>query len=206
MRHESVRYAIEKYYTYWRNFAKWKCFQLGMVSWAEDILHNALVELLLNPNLQMTDSLYIKNYVGRAIKSRTYDVKRAKRDLLDIDSQYEDVPEYADSSYNGMSDEDFARFREVSCNLRCDDLIGPVKNGFYVPIKAGWVSGWVHSYVTGGRRYTYWLYSAFTGSRCKGEIMKRLTTSNSRHEAYVGLMDYNRQIIAGALSSNKKCK
>lgn len=150
MRHESVRYAIEKYYTYWRNFAKWKCFQLGMVSWAEDILHNALVELLLNPNLQMTDSLYIKNYVVRAIKSRTYDVKRAKRDLLDIDSQYEDVPEYADSSYNGMSDEDFARFREVSCNLRCDDLISPVKNGFYVPIKAGWVSGWVHSYVTGG--------------------------------------------------------
>lgn len=195
MRHESVHYAIEKYYTYWLNFAKWKCFQLGMVSWAEDILHNALVELLLTPNLQMTDSLYIKNYVVRAIKSRTYDAKRAKRDLLDIDSQYEDVPEYADSSYNGMSEEDFARFREVSCNLRCDDLIGPVNNGFYVPLKAGWVSGWVHSYVKGGRRYTYWLYSAFTGSKCKGEIPKRLNTSNSRHEAYVGLMNYNRQLM-----------
>ena len=80
MRHESVRYAIEKYYTYWRNFAKWKCFQLGMVSWADDILHNALVELLLKTDLQMTDALYIKNYVVRSIKSRTYDVKRAKRD------------------------------------------------------------------------------------------------------------------------------
>lgn len=195
MRHESVRYAIEKYYTYWRNFAKWQCFQLGIMSWAEDILHNALVELLLNPNLQMTDSLHIKNYVVRAIKSRTYDVKRAKRDLLDIDSQYEDVPEYADSSYNGMSDEDFARFREVSCNTRCDDFIVPVNNGFYVTPKAGWVSGWVHSYVTGGRRYTYWLYSAFVGSRCKGEIPKRLNTSKSRHEAYAGLMNHNRQII-----------
>lgn len=195
MGHESVHYAIEKYYTYWRNFAKWKCFQMRMVSWADDILHNALVELLLKTDLRMTDDLYIKNFVACEIKHRTYDSKRAKRDLFDIDSQYEDVPECAGPSYDRMSEEDFGRFREVSCNTRCDDFIVPVNNGFYVTPKAGWISGWVHSYELKGRRYAYWQYSAFVGSRCKGEIPKRLKTSNSRHEAYVGLMDYNRQII-----------
>lgn len=190
MGQESVHYAIEKYYTYWRNFAKWRCFQLGMASWSDDILHNALVELLLRTDLRMTDALYIKNFVAREIIHRAYDAKRAKRDLFDIDSQYEDVPEYAVVSYDRMYDEDFARFREVSCNTRCDDFIVPVNNGFYVTPKSGWVSGWVHSYELKGRRYVYWQYSAFVGSRCKGEIPKRLKTSKSRHEAYVGLMNH----------------
>ena len=195
MRHESVRYAIEKYYTYWRNFAKWKCFQMGMASWADDILHNALVELLLKTDLRMTDALYIKNFVVCEIKSHACDAKRAKRHLFDIDSQYEDVPEYAESSYDGMSDEDYARLREVSCNTRCDDFIVPVNNGFYVTPKSGWVSGWIHSYKLKDRRYTYWQYSAFVGSRSKGDIPKRIKTSTSKHEAYVGLMKYNKQLM-----------
>lgn len=65
-------------------------------------------------------------------------------------------------------------------------------NGMYVRPTQGWVSGWVHSYSIKNRRYTYWLYSAFVGSRSKGEHPRRLKTSSSRHEAYMALMEYNK--------------
>lgn len=197
MERESGNYAIEKYYAYWRGFAKWICFRLGMVSWSEDILHNVLVELLLRTDLRMADAPYIKNFVACAIKSRAYDAMRAKRTLFDIDLQYDDLPGGAGHfcSYDEMSDEDFARFREVSCNIRSDDFIVPVENGFYITPRGGWVSGWIHSYKLKDRRYTYWQYSAFVGSRSKGDIPKRIKTSISKHEAYVGLMKYNKQLM-----------
>lgn len=44
----------------------------------------------------------------------------------------------------------------------------------------------------------------------EGKLQKfnrtRGKSGNSRHKAYVGLMDYNRQLSAGVLSTNKKCK
>ena len=135
---------------------------------------------------------YLTNPV--VIDHKTTDSVRARRSLFNIDDQYKDLPLSGDDQirWAELSEEDYARFREVSCNLRSDDFLIPLPNGMYVRPTQGWVSGWVHSYSIKNRRYTYWLYSAFVGSRSKGEHPRRLKTSSSRHEAYMALMEYNK--------------
>ena len=193
----NVTFAIGACYNDWKTFAQYRCRMLGLMSYSEDILHDVILELLLKADTLALDEAHLKRYVYRAIKHRTIDARRAKHALFDVDTQYGDVP--ADTGYYcswaGMCESDFARFREVSCNIRPDDFIVPVKNGFYITPKEGWVSGWVHRWERDGRIYTYWQYSAFVGSRCKGCTPKRIKTSKSRHEAYVGLMNHNKRII-----------
>lgn len=194
-------YAIKTYYNEWRVFAQHRCRELGLYSYFEDILHDAIIELLLKLDTLSLDDGHLRNYIFRAIKSRTIDAQRAKRALFDVDAQYSDVPAGIGGfySWDEMSDEDFDRFRECSCNTRPDDFIVPLENGFYVTPIEGWVSGWIHSYKLKGRRYTYWQYSAFVGSRSKGNIPKRVKTSTSKHEAYIGLMEYNKRLYHSIL-------
>ena len=193
-----VASVIEACYKDWGRFAQYRCRELKIMSYSEDILHDAIVELLLKIDTLSLGEEHLRNYIFRAIKNRTIDAKRARRALFDVDAQYDDVPAGTGyyCSWDEMSGDDFAQFRECSCYTRPDDFIVPVKNGFYITPKEGWISGWVHSYKTKGRRYTYWQYSAFAGSRCKGCIPKRIKTSTSRHEAYVGLMKHNIQLAS----------
>lgn len=185
---------ISKYYDLWRAYVKRRCRELGIYSCFEDILHDVLIESLLNIDILPLDGTYFRALIFRTLRFRTIDRWHARRTVSYADGQGENIPEKGGTSFlwDKMPEDDFARFRECSCNIRSDDFIGPVKNGYYITPRNGWVSGWVHSYSVGNRRYTYWLYSAFVGSRSKGEHPRRLKTSSSRHEAYMALMEYNK--------------
>lgn len=179
-----------------------------MYSYSEDILHDALLLFLQRPEKYIQSVLYdemhgdkhLYNIILSIIDHKTVDKARAKRSIFNIDNQYNnDYLIYGTDQtdcpiiWDNLSENDYAKFRDVSCNIRNDDFITPLPNGMYVRLKKGWVSGWIHSFCVKNKRYTYWLYSAFVGSRGKGEKPLKLKTSSSRHEAYMALMDYNRR-------------
>lgn len=195
--------AISIYYSRWLNACKRKSLYIGMYSYSEDILHDALLLFLQRPEKHIQSVLYdemhgdkhLYNIILSIVDHKTIDKARARQSLFNIDNQYKETSLSGDNQiiWDNLSEDDYAKFREVSCNIRNDDFITPLPNGMYVRLTKGWVSGWVHSYSVEKRRYTYWLYSAFVGSRGKGEKPHKLKTSSSRHKAYMALMDYNRR-------------
>lgn len=196
--------AISIYYSRWLNACKRKSLYIGMYSYSEDILHDALLLFLQSPEKHIQSVLcdeirgdkHLYNIILSIVDHKTVDKARAKRSIFNINNQYNNDSLICGTDqikWEDISEEDYAKFRDVSCNIRNDDFITPLPNGMYVRLKKGWVSGWIHSYCVKNKRYTYWLYSAFVGSRGKGEKPRKLKTSSSRHEAYMALMDYNRR-------------
>ena len=200
---EQLSTAINRHYCKWLNACRYKSALIGMGSYAEDLLHDALLFFIQKPEdyieSVLSDQSSGYNHLYRLILSiiyqKTIDRARSRRSLFNIDNQYKETSLSGDNQiiWANLSEEDYAKFREVSCNIRNDDFITPLPNGMYVRLTKGWVSGWVHSYSVEKRRYTYWVYSAFVGSRGKGEKPHKLKTSSSRHKAYMALMDYNRR-------------
>lgn len=148
--------TISKYYSRWLNACRRKSAFIGMDSYAEDFLHDALLLFLRKPEKHIQSVLsdesrgdnHLYNLILSMIDHKTTDSVRARRSLFNIDDQYKDLPLSGDDQirWAELSEEDYARFREVSCNLRSDDFLIPLPNGMYVRPTQGWVSGWVHSY------------------------------------------------------------
>lgn len=175
-----------------------------MDTYYEDVLHEVLLTLLERQSYsyvikaiedENTGECHFYNLALSELKRAAIDKYRVRRVLFDIDSQYEEVL-YDESApiLANMSEFEFAKFRDATSHLRSDDFISPLRCFQYYPIKKGWVGGWLHAYKIKGKTYAYWQYSAFIGSRCKGELPKRLKTSKSRHEAYMALVEYNKQL------------
>lgn len=202
---------LSKYYCKMRTVCHYKAKSIGMAPYAEDFLHNALLLFMRMPDDRIQSVFFDEfrgekhfyNLILSMVRRETIDRVRARRSLFNLDDQYEALPLSEDDPirWAELSEEDYARFREVSCNLRSDDFLIPLPNGMYVRPTQGWVSGWIHSYSIKNRRYTYWLYSAFVGSRSKGEHPRRLKTSSSRHEAYMALMEYSTKITESEYES-----
>lgn len=177
--------AISKYYSRWLNACKRKSLYIGMYSYSEDILHDALLLFLQRPEKYIQSVLYdemcadrhLYNAILSIVDHKTIDKVKARRSIFNIDNQYNNDSLICGTDqikWEDMPEEDYAKFREVSSNIRCDDFLTPLPNGTYVRLSKGWISGWTHSYSIKGKKYTYWLYSAFIGSRCKGDIPRKL--------------------------------
>lgn len=201
-----LSFFIEKYYDKLSRASRYLCKSAGMASFSDDLLHDCLLSIIARANDNTIQQCVLDELNGdphfyhlcllkikRTIASRL----RTKRVTFDIASQFDEAEMLSDSpTTSRLSDPDFILFRNASCYTRCDDFVSVDNITRYGPIFKGYVSGWVHCFSKGGRRYAYWLHSAFVGSRGRGEIPRRIKTSVSRHEAYIGLVDYNAKVEA----------
>lgn len=196
---------ISKYYDKLAYQCRGLCFKLGMESYYKDILHEVLVWVLSRrsyPEIikvvedENGGECHFYNLLRLKLKQATIDRYRARRVLFDMDNQYEEVVyDEATPFLNNLSERDFSKFRDLSSPLRSDDFVNSFAGKEYHPITTGYVSGWWHIYTTNNKTYAYWLYSAFWGSRSKGESPKKIKTSTSRHEAYMALCEFNKKGI-----------
>lgn len=200
---EEVNALFIKYHEHLMNTCRRNLRNVGAaIHYSDDILQDAVIELCLLDNSVLQKIIdqekignrYFFNYLRKIVHSRVLDYSK-KRKSLNIDQI---DPLGLDSSNSGdpnLSEKDYNKLREVSCNIREDHFTNISDIGTYAPITIGWVSGWVHSYVYADKRYAYWQYSAYYGSRCKGENPKRIKTSSSRHDAYMALCKYNNSLL-----------
>lgn len=179
----------------------------GYECWAEDVLQDVFLEIFLNTSDKLM-TLMIKheqsrephffNNIRKKLDYRIIDF--CLREKIKIRVGIDDSEDYKQDHllipYKNLTEEQYALFREVSCNVRPDDFMIPLESGMYVTPKDGWVSGWVHSYIDKkwGKKYTYWQYSAFIRPGGRYTIPKKIKTSASRHEAYMALMDWCREM------------
>lgn len=195
---------ISRYYPKLLNTCRQRIRWLGIPDISEDILQNALLEICSQPveflknllNDEDSGDAHLFNLIRIKVIRRTIDATKAYRAAYSVDERFDECSNWSSdaSPWEQMTDEDYARFRNVSSNVRQDNFMDVLETHVYVPPKEGWVSGYVHAYThpSRGQRYAYWQYAAYIGSRCKGDCPKRLKVSASRHEAYMALMKYNR--------------
>ena len=194
---------IVKYYSQLAYRCRGLCFAWGLQAEYEDILHDALMAVLerrSSPAIiqavedEKNGDGHFYNLLIYKIKNLIIDRCKARRVLGDPIGPYEEVAQdVTPSALDRLSDRDFDRFRDLSSNLRSDDFITRPGQEDYFPISIGYVGGWWHIFSQKKRTYAYWLYSAFWGSRGKGETPHRIKTSTSRHEAYMALTAFNKQ-------------
>ncbi len=203
MNHKVLNSYLSEYYPRLLNFSRARVRAANIRDSAEDILQDAMLSLCLMPieyieKLLMDEQKgthHLLNYLRMVIMRRIKDAIRSARACSELNDN--DYYHYNSTLWLELDDEKYMKLREVSCNLRPDDFTNPLESVVYVPHPQGWVSGWIHADIKkNGARYVYWYYSAFVGSRAKGDIPKRLKTSISRHEAYVSLMQYNNRLRA----------
>lgn len=199
MKNALLNEYLSKYYPKLLNTCRMRVRFYDMHGDPKDVLQDAMLCLCMRPSEYIDELLehenhgepHLFNYIMlqcvRIIKSAI----RGKRFVHEL--IYEGhmstpclIP------WSDLKDSEYAKFREVTCNLRPDDFAIPLCSGIYVTPKSGWVSGFIHKYNKGPHKYVYWLYCAYVGSRCKGEKPRRIKISHSKHEAYLGLMKYNR--------------
>ena len=184
-----LNHYLEKYYVSLLNTCRIRLRYMGRPDDYQEIVHDVIAGLMTKPEGLIRRMLadegsgnpHLLNFLRLEISRRIYDSINRCGKFTELNDQHTFT--YEPAGYEEFDDERYARFREVSCNMRPDDFLSV--SDCEVCIKPP--RGRLHGLQQRNGRYVYWKYIAVLPQK-KGGKPKIIKCSKSRHAAYMAIV------------------